>query len=195
MPRLRVALGGAESHPSLPHERWGSKRTSQRSDTDGNTISKYSSPLPRRTWESRDNTRLGGKGGVQRWLWGPAARELAWQAACGRSPSSIVVRSSPHRAGPPTRDSRLAPAPPATRRQALTPLPPPNFLLQGTGAPRAVTSRRVRSGGCPRPGTPAAGAEPPCPSPAPLRRKGAPPPPAKANKPRPGQAGTGSASR
>lgn len=152
-------------------------------------------PAPQTHLGKQGQYEAGRKGGRSEVALGPAARELAWQAACGRSPSSIVVRSSPHRAGPPTRDSRLAPAPPATRRRALTPLPPPNFLLQGTGAPRAVTSRRVRSGGCPRPGTPAAGAEPPCPSPAPLRRKGAPPPPAKANKPRPGQAGTGSASR
>lgn len=153
---MGVAPGGTDSHPCLPRERdggGGGKHAPQRSDLDGNIISRYSCSLPSRTRESGDNAGLprrrgplgGGPGGRQRGS-GPGR-----QRGARPPPSGTALRSPPRGAGPQTRNSRLAPAP-------RTPLPPPNFLLQGRGAPRAVTSRGARGGGCPaRPPPPRSG--------------------------------------
>lgn len=104
----------------------------------------------------------------------------------GREPvaSSIVPPSSPHGAGPQTRNSR-PPAPPGPH----APLPPPNFPPQGRGAPRALTSRQRAAGGVPAPGPPRRArspARPPPPVPEGGREGAAPP--SSAAEPRVGSA-------
>lgn len=152
IPRGRTApapdteMGGHQTHSSLPRL--------PRAATDGSSISQYSRPHPRPHLGKRGQCSAPRKEAAA----AAGSGERARQAASRLMPLQHCRPFLPARRR--AANSQLPPRP-APRRRALTPLPPPNFPLQGRGAPRAVTSRWERDGGCPRPGTPAAGAEPP----------------------------------